>query len=77
MSTVSLSFALGGIQAADSSVTAAASDLAAGPTAAAGAGPNVPGDMVSLSAASVQMAASVQVARTQEQMQKTLLDLFA
>jgi len=67
--------ALAGMQKAENMAAGAASDLAQG--ASGSSGPDVPGDMVTLSMASVQMAASVQVERTAEQMQKTLLDLLA
>jgi len=67
--------ALQGMQNAENLATRAASDLAQG--AAGPNAPDVPGDMVTLSMAQVQLAASVQVARVSNQMQKTLLDLFA
>ena len=67
--------ALGGMQKAETMAEGAASDLAQGTSSATE--PDVPGDMVTLSMAKVQMAASVQVARVSNEMQKTLLDLFA
>ncbi len=72
--------ALGGMQRAQSLADAAGADLARGGGAAtdgAAGAPDVAGDMVTLSMAQVQMAASVQVERTAVQMQKTLLDLLA
>lgn len=73
MSPVS-SIALAGIQAAEDRAATAASDLAQG-TASGTA--DVPGDFVTLSMAKVQVQASVAVERAADQMQKTLLDLFA
>ncbi len=67
--------ALKGMQSAQAQAAGAASDLAQGVSRPSG--PDVPGDMVTLSMAQVQMAASVQVARASNEMQKTLLDLFA
>jgi len=70
-----MSSALAGIQAATATASGAASDLVRG--AASSSGPDVGGDMVTLSMASIQMAASVQVARIANEMQKTVLDLLA
>jgi len=67
--------ALGGMRQAQDKLDGAAQDLAQGQASAAQ--PDVAGDMVTLSMANVQMAASVHVARVAEQMQKTLLDLLA
>jgi hypothetical protein len=66
-----VSSAFAGIQAAQVMASGAASDLAG----ASGAG-DVAGDVVTLSLASVQMAASVQVARAANDMQQTVLDLL-
>jgi len=67
--------ALGGMQNAEAEMTGAASELAQGVSSPGG--PDVPGDMVTLSMAQVQMAASVHVAHVANELQKTLLDLFA
>jgi len=68
------SICLASAQAADARVTSAASDVAR--DAATGSA-DLPRDFVTLSTAKVQVAATVAVERASQQMQKTLLDLFA
>jgi hypothetical protein len=74
MGVSAIASALTGMQNAEAQASGAASSLAG---AGGASEPDVPGDMVTLSMAQVQMAAAVQVARVSNQMQKTLLDLFA